>query len=215
MTPLLRAPEPSGSWSWDFDTDDTATLRPALAAAARVAGVLEEYDLLRPETLEYRWFVRGFGGVGVATSLALRTPLDAPDLPDRIDATRPAGFPDAEFGMLVATGPGSWTDASGRRHAAHGLATLGVIADPYAYSVEVSVYHDVWTAFAFSGEPHPEVRARNAPVLEAVLRRIDSAVGVPAEPGPATYFGSPEGYAIAAPDTDERGWGPDLTDKIV
>ncbi|WP_234320889.1 hypothetical protein [Streptomyces katrae] len=75
---------------------------------------------------------------------------------------------------------------------------------------ELSVYHDVWGPCDFRGQPHPTVRARNAPRLAAALRELDALLGVGAEPGEPTHFGQAEGHGLKAPDLID-GRGPDLT----
>ncbi|MDX2908665.1 hypothetical protein [Streptomyces griseiscabiei] len=60
---------------------------------------------------------------------------------------------------------------------------------------------------------HRLVELLNAPRLSAALRSLDTFLGVPAEPGDPTYFGSAEGHGIKRPDVID-GRGPDLTDLL-
>ncbi|MGF7236851.1 MAG: hypothetical protein ACQSGP_18090 [Frankia sp.] len=57
----------------------------------------------------------------------------------------------------------------------------------------MSVYHDVWMPYDFTGHPHPDVHARNAPRLEAAPRDLDVLLGVE---GARTVSGPPNPRAM-------------------
>ncbi|MFK8848147.1 hypothetical protein [Streptomyces sp. Ac-502] len=57
------------------------------------------------------------------------------------------------------------------------------------------------------------MHAHNAPRLAAALRGLESLLGIEAEPGEPTYFGTSEKYGIKGPDIID-GLGPDLTDLL-
>lgn len=54
----------------------------------------------------------------------------------------------------------------------------------------------------------------SAPRLADALRAIESALGMEAETGEATYFGSAVGYSVSTPDPDDDGMGSNLTRKL-
>lgn len=81
-------------------------------------------------------------------------------------------------------------------------------------SAKISVHHDIWKWFDFTGRPHPEVYNRNAPRLAEALRELNSVLGVELEPGEPTYYGTPAESGIVTPDPDENGMGLDVTDLM-
>ncbi|WP_344359008.1 hypothetical protein [Streptomyces gobitricini] len=189
-------------------------LVPALGTAARMAAVLGKHALLEPSSLEWDWFERGRGGLGVHTRLGLMgSRLDDPELAEQARACRPVGHPAAEMSALLVTGPGERLDAEGEPRREPRLVELTVSPDPYGCWAEVAVHHDVWSPCDFGGEPHPAVHANNAPRLAAALRALDALLGVPGEPGEPTYFGVAEGHGLKAPELVD-GLGPDLTDLL-
>jgi hypothetical protein len=213
MSTLMRAPRECASWFWDLDESATPGLEAALATAARMSAVLLEHHLLEPSALEWGWFIPQLGGMAATTRIPLQGPLDDAGLPQRVRDMRPAAFPDAELGDILISGSGSWLDTEGSRHSEHRLVELSVSPEPLGLSAEVAVFHDIWSPFDFKGFPHPEVHERNAPRLAAALQSLDVLLGVAAEPGEPTYFGSADGYGVKVPDVID-GRGPDLTDKL-
>ncbi|MEU4497350.1 hypothetical protein AB0F96_28860 [Streptomyces sp. NPDC023998] len=214
MSILMRAPEECASWAWELDEFASPGLESALTTAARMSAVLREHGLLEPGSLEWDWFASGVGGLGVHTRLSLagKSIYDA-DLAQRVLQCRPAGFPDAEVSDILVSGSGTWLDADGKHRRESRLVELTVSPDPIGLSAEVAVFHDIWGEFDFRGQPHPDVKKRNAPRLAASLQALDSLLGVAAEPGEPTYFGRAEGYGIQVPDVLD-GRGPDLTDLL-
>ncbi|MEU0087688.1 hypothetical protein [Streptomyces sp. NPDC006274] len=144
--------------------------------------------------------------------LPILDPLDYPVLPSKINGSRPVDFPDAEMMNIEIVGGGVWLDGSGRRRSEPQLVDLSMALDPYGPTGTLSVHHDIWGPFDFSGQHHPDVQSRNAPRLSNALSDPTSVLGMPPEPGEPTYFGVATESGIAAPEVDEQGFGPDLTD---
>lgn len=211
MSLLMRAPKECASWTWELDESAPSGLDSALSVAARMCAVLREHELLVPDSLEWDWTVYGSGGTGLVTRMALQGPLDDEDVPRRIERSRPVGFPEASVGSVLVVGSGTWIDATGEKRGERRLVELTVAPDAPGIWAELALFHDVWGPFDFRGEPHPEVQRQNAPRLAAALQSLDAVLGVPAEPGEPTYFGSAEGHGIKPPDIID-GRGPDLTD---
>ncbi|WP_307835499.1 hypothetical protein [Streptomyces adelaidensis] len=155
----------------------------------------------------------GGGSTGLATRMSLQGPIDGREVPPRVERSRPVGFPDAQLGSILVMGSGTWIDVAGEKHREHRLVELTVAPDALGIWAELAVFHDIWGPFDFRGVPHPDVEKRNAPRLTAALKSLDALLGVPAEPGDPTYFGSAEGHGIKAPDVID-GRGPDLTDLL-
>lgn len=210
---LMRAPQECASWEWELDDFAQPGLDSALMTAVRMSSVLRKHGLLEPARLEWDWTVFGRGGVGARTSLALRGSLNEAELAQRIQDVRPAGIPQADIGLLVVSGPGTWADAEGTERSEPGLVELTVYPDEIHLAAEVSVFHDIWGYCNFKGVPHPEIQKRNAPRLTAALQELDALLGTPGEPGDPTYFGHAEGHGLEMPDLID-GLGPDLTDRL-
>ncbi|WP_432587661.1 hypothetical protein ABVG11_20190 [Streptomyces sp. HD1123-B1] len=214
MTTLLRAPRECASWYWDLDEIVPPGIESALKAASNAVTVLRQFDLLTPVSLEYRWYVLDSGFTGVRSSLHGFTALDDPDLPGKLLASRPSGFPNAQISKVNVVGSGTWFDDEGKDRIEPQVVDLSVTTGRYGPSVTVSVHHDIWSWFDFSGRPHPEVQSRNAPRLANALCTLNSTFGVEAETGEPTYFGSAVGFGVSTPDADENGMGPNLSDKL-
>ncbi|WDV51304.1 hypothetical protein PV963_13420 [Streptomyces coeruleorubidus] len=214
MSTLMRAPRECGSWFWDLDEVAAPGLASALVVASKMTELLRRHELLTPHRLEYDWYVLDSGGVGITTSLALTVPLEDPRLPERVLSSRPAGYPDAEVDDVHVVGAGAWIDAEGKPHLEPRLVDLSVSPAPVGLSAEISVHHDIWGWFDFSGRPHPDVHQHNAPRLAAALQEINSMLGVKGEPGEVTYFGFATELGIGTPDALDDGSGPDVTDKL-
>ncbi|WP_211279172.1 hypothetical protein [Streptomyces longwoodensis] len=213
MSVLMRAPRECASWFWDLEDYAPPGLRSALTVAARMSAVLQKHDLLQPTTLEWFWLVPDMGGAVGKSSVGLLRPLDDEWTSRRVEELRPVAFPEAETSGLRVVGTGVWSDADGVQHREERLVELTVSSEPLGLSADVSVFHDVWGPFDFRGLPHPEVHRNNAPRLAAALKELEVLLGVPAEPGEATYFGTAVGYGVMEPDVVD-GRGPDLTDQL-
>ncbi|MEU9763714.1 hypothetical protein AB0D98_29205 [Streptomyces sp. NPDC047987] len=213
MSTLMRAPEECASWEWELDNFAPPGLDSALMTAARMSELLRAHSLLEPRVLEWMWFVYGIGGIGVTTRLPVRGRLNETELAQRIQQSRPSGFPDAKVGTISVFGRGMWLDAEGTERHEPDLLVLTVSPDELQLSAEVAVFHDIWGYFNFKGIPHPDIQKRNAPRLAAALRDLDTLLGTAAEPGDPTYFGRAKGYGIEMPDVID-GRGPDLTDGL-
>ncbi|GGU29420.1 hypothetical protein [Streptomyces lavendofoliae] len=85
---------------------------------------------------------------------------------------------------------------------------------PTGLAAELSVHHDIWGWYDFSGRPHPDVYRHNAPRLAAAIKELSSVLGLPPEPGEPTYFGSATPDGLATPDAYDDGMGPDLTSRL-
>lgn len=214
MTTLLRAPRECASWYWDLDGIVSPGIESALRVAADAVAVLKQFDLLTPVSLEYKWYVLDSGFTGVRSSLYGFTSLDDPDLPGKLLASRPSGFPNAQISKVNVVGSGTWFDGEGKARVEPQVVDLSVTTGRYSPSVTVSVHHDIWSWFDFSGRPHPEVHSRNAPRLADALRTLGSTFGMEAETGEPTYFGSAVGLGVSTPDADDDGMGPNLTNKL-
>ncbi|MFJ6012901.1 hypothetical protein [Streptomyces sp. NPDC092952] len=214
MAFLMRAPHHCGSWSWDLDEAMPAGFDSALTAATKIIGILNRFELFSPVTLEYKWHIPKSGPTGVGTCLIIADSLDESSLLERVRGSRPTAFPDAEVGILHFTGSGAWSDAKGNLRREARLIDLSVSPSPFSLVAELSVHHDIWSWFDFSGHPHPEVYSRNAPRLADALREVTSTLGVKPEVGEPTYFGHAVGYGISTPDADRNGLGLDVTDHL-
>jgi hypothetical protein len=179
-----------------------------------MAEALGRHELLIPHRLEYDWYVPDSGGIDITTTLALTLPLGDPRLPERVLSSRPSGFPNAECDDVHVMGAGVWMNAAGKPHREPRLVDLSVSPAPVGLSAEISLHHDIWGRFDFSGRPHPDVHRHNAPRLAAALQDINSMLGVKGEPGEVTYFGFATELGIGTPDALEDGSGPDVTDKL-
>lgn len=214
MSKLMRAPRECGSWSWDLYEVAAPGLESALTTAARMTEVLVRLDLLNPVKLEYRWHVLGAGTTGITSSLDVTGSLADPALPERLLGSRPTAFPSAEIGDINVIGTGKWLDAKGQPQEEVGLIDLSVSPAPIGLSAELSVHHDIWGWYDFSGHPHPDVYRYNSPRLAAALKELSSVLGVALEPGEPTYFGAATPEGLAMPDAYDDGLGPDLTGRL-
>ncbi|MFJ4770736.1 hypothetical protein ACIP88_16700 [Streptomyces uncialis] len=214
MSLLLRAPEQVASWVWDLEEVLPVGLQPALENAARMSTVLSQHGLLEPTGMKWGWFVARKGGTGVQTELSLPNGLiDSADAAQKVLQCRPVGFDAAQPTSIVITGNGEWFDEEGHPRKQWRLVELSVTPNKMGPLAEVSVFHDIWGECDFRGDLHPKLYQRNAPRLAAALKALDELLEVPCEPGEFTYFGSAEGYGVAAPDLID-GRGPDLTDRL-
>ncbi|MGQ4490449.1 hypothetical protein ACN6LM_001069 [Streptomyces sp. SAS_281] len=220
MSTLKRAPKHVGAWYWELEEitpegPERDVVAATLTAAERFAEILRAYELLEATRVEQAWYVPGRGPTGLTTALSLPvTPLGDPQVTERVLGSRPCGFPDALIGSMYVSGPGTWYDAEGKARREPGLIKMWLLPDSNGISVEVSVHHDIWGWFDFSGRPHPEVQKRNAPRLAGALEDITSHFGVQPETGEPTYFGHAVGYGISTDDADENGMGLDVTDRL-
>ncbi|MEU3513395.1 hypothetical protein ABZ733_37260 [Streptomyces longwoodensis] len=212
MSTLSRAPRERASWFWDLYDFDAPGLEPALSLAARLSEVLARHELLAPVRLEYLWTAEGVGSTGITTTLDLAgTPLADPTLPGRVRGSRPAAHPGAEITDFNVLGSGTWIDGEDRSRTEYRLVDLSINTAPIGLSAELSVHHDIWGRYDFSGRPHPEIQQRNAPRPAAALRDLTDPLGGLPELGERTYFGMATVDGVAEPEADENGWGPDVT----
>ncbi|MFE9623097.1 hypothetical protein [Streptomyces sp. NPDC006527] len=213
MSMLMRAPRECASWFWDLEDYGPPGLRSALKTAAQMSAVLRKHDLLEPANLEWSWFVPELGGAPATTRLQIMRPLDDERVAQDVEKMRPVGYPEAVGGDLLVAGAGVWLDQSGTPRREYRLVELTVSPEPFGLSAGISVFHDVWGPFDFRGNPHPEIHQHNAPRLAAALQELEELLGVAAEPGESTYFGTAVGHGVVEPEAVD-GRGPDLTDQL-
>ncbi|MGW6020622.1 hypothetical protein [Streptomyces sp. NPDC055099] len=213
MSTLMGAKKECGSWFWDLDEIAPSGIDSPLSVAARMVEVLDQYELFVPSGLECMWLTSGKGFTGIMSTIFIRNLTD-PEIPHKLSGSRPAAFSEAKIRDFNVIGTGIWHDAEGRPRKEPRLVDLSVTTSSYGPTATISVHHDIWSWFDFSGRPHPEVQNRNAPRLADALRELNSALGVEAETGEPTYFGHAVDFGISTPDADESGLGPDLTDKL-
>ncbi|MFF4797229.1 hypothetical protein ACFY1U_02315 [Streptomyces sp. NPDC001351] len=212
MSTLMRAPRARGSWFWDLYEFDEPSLESTFSLAARMSDVLTRYELLTPVQLEYTWNIMGAGTTGITTTLELTKPLlQDPGLSERVRGSRPAAHPAAGITDFDVLGTGTWIDEGGHARSEYRLVDLSLSAAPTGLSAELSVHHDIWGRYDFTGRPHPEIYQNNAPRLTAALKDLTALLGIAPEPGEPTYFGTATVDGLAEPDADESGLGPDLT----
>ncbi|MBC3981205.1 hypothetical protein H8N01_01085 [Streptomyces sp. AC536] len=214
MAWLMRAPEHCGAWVWELKKYAPPGVENALVVAERVMRVLGKWRLHTPHALSFDWYAEAGGGTGFSSQLALKLPVAAQSVAERIEGARPVGISGGEVGDITIHGYGEWIDEEGTAHPESNLIELITSPDPTGLSIEIAVFHDVWMTHDYFGRPHPVLHQRNAPRLAAALEEIDGLFGVAAMPGEPTYFGVAEGYEIAKPDLDGDGFGPNLTDKM-
>lgn len=94
------------------------------------------------------------------------------------------------------------------------LVTLSLSTPPTGLLAELSVHHDIWGWYDFTGRPHPEVHRNNAPRLTDALEELAALLDAPPEPGEPTYFGAATPEGLATPNAYEDGLGPDLTSRL-
>ncbi len=216
MSELLRAPEAVGSWEWFVDTGENADVFHCLSTLAVVAGILDRRGLLKVEAVEVCWEHPQSRRPDVHRTVPVSGAIDTPEYAQRLLASRPRDAPDTQVKLLRTHGEGTWMDAQGNVHTEADLVLLETMPLFEDVSVEAAVHHDVWAHHAFSGVPHPEVHAANAPRLAAALKEVESTLHAATNPGESTYFGAVDGYGIRAPEPYEivDGLAPDLTDRL-
>ncbi|MFE6385143.1 hypothetical protein [Nocardiopsis dassonvillei] len=210
MTILLSIPGTSASWSWELELDNDLYLDRVAETAILVSEVLQEHKLMDLNQIDVHWLLKGHGFIGVRSVISNSEgdKADAAELVDRILASRPVRYTDAEPKKLVLSGPGFWVDAEGEEHRGHGLIEVTLFVTPEDIDVSLGVRHDIWSWHDFSGNAHPEIYHRNAPRLSAALKEIEEHLGTETIPDEATRFATPEQYGIKinSPSGDDRGF---------
>ncbi|MFD3686447.1 hypothetical protein ACFWTE_16670 [Nocardiopsis sp. NPDC058631] len=216
MSNLLRAPSEVGSWLWYVEAPENPDISDSLVVVARVASVLEKHDLLKSDVIEICWSEYGKGKIGIWTKAAPGIPFADPRYATFVQQGRPSGFPKAHAAHIETVSTGAWIDASGKRHQELQLVNLMVSPDPNEIQVEISVHHDIWSWYNFSGHPHPEIYDQNAPRLAAALEEVETMLEAETENGEGTYFGTSEGFWIKRPDPEDLvdGLAMDATDRL-
>ncbi|MFC9752604.1 hypothetical protein [Streptomyces sp. NPDC056921] len=214
MSTLKRAPRECGSWHWDLCDTTAPGLESALSVAAQMCNVLTRLELLTPVELKYSWYVLGVGPTGVTSTLELTKPLEDPSVVGRVRGSRPSAHPAADIADIDVIGPGTWIDVAGQPREEPQLIGLSLSTAPTGLSAELSVHHDIWGWFDFTGRPHPEVYRHNAPRLTAALEELATLLDAPPEPGEPTYFGAATSEGLATPNAYEDGLGPNLTSRL-
>ncbi|MFB8766806.1 hypothetical protein VSQ78_03760 [Nocardiopsis alba] len=216
MGELLRAPEAVGSWEWFVDTGGKAGIFECLSTIAAVAEIFHRHALLKVEAVEICWEHPRNRRADICKTIPVSGAIDTPEYAQSLLASRSGDTSDAQLKLLRAHGGGTWIDVQGNAHTEADLILLETMPLFDDVATEVAVHHDVWARYAFSGAPHPEVHAANAPRLAAALKEVESTLRSDTSPGEPTYFGAVEGYGIQAPEPYEivDGRAPDLTDRI-
>lgn len=213
MSTLKRAPRECGSWYWDLCGAAAPGLESALSVAARMCDVLTRLELLTPIELQYSWYLLDVGPTGVTSALELTTPLEDPSVVGRVRGSRPSAHP-ADIADIDVIGPGTWIDVAGQPREEPQLIGLSLSTAPTGLSAELSVHHDIWGWYDFTGRPHPEVYRHNAPRLTAALEELATLLDAPPEPGEPTHFGAATSEGLATPSACEDSLGPDLTSRL-
>lgn len=216
MSKLLRAPSHVGSWLWYVDTPEIPSLISSLSIISKMTCVLEKHELLVSDVIEVCWNEYGKGKVGIWTRVAPGFPFTDPRYPEFVQQSRPSGFPDAYPAHIETVSVGTWIGTAGRMHQELQLVNLTVSPDPHEIQVEISVHHDIWSWYSFSGHPHPEIYDQNAPRLATALQEVESLLQTETENGESTYFGVSEGFWIKYPDPEDlvNGLAMDSTDRL-
>jgi hypothetical protein len=216
MSTLLRAPSEVGSWLWYVEASENAEVSDSLAIIAKVASVLKKHGLLKLDVIEVCWNEHGKGKIGIWTRVSTNVPFDYLTYDKFVQQSRPSGFPNAYAAHIDAVGTGTWIDSNGRRRQEVQLVNLMVSPDPDEIQVEISVHHDIWSRYDFSGYPHPDVYSQNAPRLAAALEEVEKTIQVETENGEGTYFGVSEGFWIKPPDPEDLvdGLAMNSTDRL-
>lgn len=216
MSTLLRAPSEVGSWLWYVETSRNAEISDSLVIIAKVASVLKKHELLNINLVEVCWSEYGKGKIGIRTRVSANVPFDSSAYENFVQQSRPSGFPSAYAAHIDAVGAGTWIDSNGRRRREVQLVNLMVSPDPDEIQVEISVHHDIWSRYDFSGYPHPDVHGQNAPRLAAALEEVEKTLQVETENGEGTYFGVSEGFWIKPPDPEDLvdGLAMNATDRL-
>lgn len=216
MTQLLSASRDIASWDWYVDNENSQGLGKASGMVLSVSEILTRHSLLELDEVRVSWHKFGHGSIGFRSLVSLNGAgdLSAGVLADRITASQPVGCPEAYVGQIDLLGSGFWINSSGEMKLENRLVDVSLLIDPVDISVALSVRHDIWMWFDFSGIPHSEVYHNNAPRLSAALREIEEALETEIIPGDATYFAEPEGYGIATPDANLLGLGRNETHML-
>ncbi|MFE3446532.1 hypothetical protein ACFXNW_26175 [Nocardia sp. NPDC059180] len=209
----LRAPAFSFGWTW-WPTDVGEGVAAQFELAARLAACAERHGVLSPSQVSCRWLVEDQMVPGAHSAVAVAGDLADRALPTLLESARPAEVPaHASIGALTVTGPGTRVDASGTPHTEDDLLRLGVDLTGAEPMVDLEVYHDIWLTNDFRGRPQPEIHRGNAPRLAATLAGFDTMLGVAAEPGPPSTFGTPQPRGIEPP-LDEDGEPMDVSEWL-
>jgi predicted DNA-binding transcriptional regulator len=201
---------------WYLEAPKELGIGDSILVLGRVAGVLEKHGLLKSDVIEVCWSEYGKGKIGIWTRVAPGVPFTDPRYTILVQQSRPSGFPGAHAAHIDTVSTGTWIDASGSRHQERQLVNLTVSPEPGEIQVEVSVHHDIWSWYDFSGNPHPEIYDQNAPRLAAALEEIEKTLQTETENGEGTYFGVSEGFWIKRPDPEDLvdGLAMDSTDRL-
>lgn len=215
MSLLMRSPKATATWTWVVEHDEgTEGLEVGCTTAISAAEVLQNRDLLYLDSVDVDWFQYGVGHTGYRSRILYCRDLTAAALADRVRDSRPTGRSEAYPESLALLGPGNWVTPVGRKRGEPELVSVSVDVATEDTMVELSVYHDIWAENNFFGHPHPEIHNGNAPRLAQALRDLGTLLGVEAEVGEPTYFGTALDYGVEAPRGGSAGGGLDVTDRL-
>lgn len=213
MTRLMSTSGHTAYWSWEIDSESDQNINIASELALSTSEILRSRNLMNLSEVRVRWHRAGQGYFGYKSLINVfeGETVDAQELTDRILASQPMKYPDAEPGLLGLSGPGVWIDSDGEERKDHGLIDISFFITPWDIDVTLGVRHDIWSWFDFSGIPHPEIYQKNAPRLTSVIKEMEELLGIETTPGEPTYFATPERYGIARTEANEDGTGFDST----
>ena len=211
MTLLPSARSVVASWEWLRETPNGRDLLLGASVAAKASQILGEHKLLDLKRVEIFWDHQGKGPIGVGSIITMPSgkKLVADDLMTQIAACQPKAYPDSRAYRIYMTGPGAWIDAQGKERWEPRIVDFMVDVQIFGVAGILSVIHDIWSWYDFSGNPQPLVYENNAPRLAAAIREIEDSLGVEAEPGESTFYAEPERYGIKYYPPDEEGKGFD------
>ncbi|GAA1774965.1 hypothetical protein GCM10009834_37170 [Streptomonospora arabica] len=166
--------------------------------AVDMVEVLRRSGVFLPEGLDVQWNQDDVGSLGVDSRMTGVSGLTADSLVDRVLRARPQAYPLAEPTTLEILGTGRWIAADGTEKEEPGLLAVSVDVVHEDTVVELGVHHDIWMENSFSGVPHPQIHALNAPRLREVLQSVEEQLGVETEPDGATALGTSFNYGVRA-----------------
>lgn len=209
MTLLPSAHSVVASWEWTQETPGGRDLLLGASIASKAAQVLSARKLLSVKRVEISWNHKGKGHIGIGSIISISPSgkIDADALLARIADSQPKSYPNSRAYRIYMKGPGSWINAQGEEKTEPRLVDFAVDVHAFGVSGVLSVIHDIWSWYDFSGNPHPLVYQNNAPRLTAAIREIEDSIGVITEPGEATFYAEPEQYGIKYYPPDEEGKG--------
>ncbi|MFE6307463.1 hypothetical protein [Nocardiopsis sp. NPDC057823] len=211
----MRAPVPVASWSWTLEgPEGTDGLTAGAPAVLKVSDILQAHDLLYLQKIEVDWFEFGIGNTGFRSTILHCQDMTTEKLKEKTLESQPRSRPNSYPETLRIIGPGNWITPEGKKRGEPELLVASIDIATEDTQVEVSVYHDIWASNDFFGNPHHETYNANAPRLERALENIEKILGVEAEAGDPTYFGTSLRHGVESPRGGVSKSGLDVTDRL-